>query len=478
MHGQYFGQWLLNNNEELNKVENEVLSFFNSIKTRRTWIIVGYSGNDGIFNKIKSLGSFSNELFWVKKQLDSEDDEHVLEFLKTPNINAHSIEGYYADSFFLKLHAELSILDNKLSPPDVFYKPFTYLKSVMNNVSEINDNDELNKNVKSIIDNCNSRINKAINAYENNESIEDFKQEILDAILKSQFNKDIADKFYNEIKAKEYLGAEEILSNYYNSWGNELYDLFKESEQKHKILLDCIEVYKKAIEINPNNSYAYSNWGLCLSHLAEIDESEKVFLESIMKFNKSIEINKNNYLTYNALGNTLQLYAKLKKSEKLFIQSFEQYSLAAKLNPKYDSVYNNWGNSIQNLAELKSDKLLFEQSFEKYKRAIEINSNNDSAYDNWSSSYLKYHYIVKDNKIKNNALLNAKEKAENAYSLNNNNTYNLACCYSLMNEKEKALEYLYKSLSNEKISVDHVKKDKDWTLFKKDKDFIKLLSEF
>ncbi|MGL4631249.1 MAG: SIR2 family protein [Leadbetterella sp.] len=77
LHGQYFGQWLLNKKTELEKVKNEVLGLFNSIKTRRTWIVVGYSGNDGIFDKIKQLGSFSNDLFWVKKEFLPIKDSHV-----------------------------------------------------------------------------------------------------------------------------------------------------------------------------------------------------------------------------------------------------------------------------------------------------------------------------------------------------------------------------------------------------------------
>lgn len=42
LHGQYFGQWLLNNPDELNRVEDEVLRLFNAIKTRRTWIVLRF----------------------------------------------------------------------------------------------------------------------------------------------------------------------------------------------------------------------------------------------------------------------------------------------------------------------------------------------------------------------------------------------------------------------------------------------------
>jgi len=227
LHGQYFGQWLLNNKEELKKVENEVLGFFNTIKTRRTWVVVGYSGNDGIFEKIKSLGSFSNEFFWVKKKLNPKGDEHVISFLETPNNNVRSIEGFYADTFFLKLHTELTKLDESLNPPDIFYKPFTHVKSMIQNVNEIKNEDELNKQVKNIIEICNERVDKAIEQFENEDSIEDFKQKVIDAILKNEFSKEQAQKFKNTIEEKGFINAKETLSWYYNNWGSTLSDLAK-----------------------------------------------------------------------------------------------------------------------------------------------------------------------------------------------------------------------------------------------------------
>lgn len=413
LHGQYFGQWLLNNKEELNKVENEVLSFFNSIKTRRTWIIVGYSGNDGIFNKIKSLGSFSNELFWVKKEFDSEHDKHVLEFLNMPNINANSIEGYYADSFFLKLHAELSILDNKLSPPDVFYKPFTYLKSVMNNVSEINDNDELNKNVKSIIDNCNSRINKAISTYENDQTPEGFNQIVIDAILKKQFDDKTAFEFLDVSEKNNFTTANIILSKYFNDWGSTNTRIGKDKNDE-KFYYDAIEKFKKANELNPDDDIVYSNWGLTLLELAELKKEENLYKESIAKLEKAVSLNpKNNYAYFN-YGIALHFYAKLVSDEDLFKESFEKYKKATELDPKNASAYINWGNSISELGLLLEDEKLFIESIEKFKKAIELKPEDYNIYNNWGLSLLELARLREDYNLYNQSI----EKLKKAIQLN------------------------------------------------------------
>ncbi|PTT75013.1 hypothetical protein, partial [Chryseobacterium sp. HMWF001] len=309
LHGQYFGQWLLNNPDELGKVEDEVLRLFNAIKTRRTWIVVGYSGNDGIFEKIKSLGSFSNDLFWVKNKF-TEKDKDVTEFIETPNINAHRIEGYYADSFFLKLHSELSKLDKNLEVPEIISKPFTFVKSVLQSINEINDDDELNDNVKKMIISCNDRIDKAISEYEAEGTQENLKQRIVDAILKGNFNEELALSFEHEVAQKNYVDMSE-LSWYYNEWGNLLLELarYKNDEALFK---ESIDKFKKALNIDPKNPKIFNNW-----------------------------------------GNSLLGLARKQKNESLFKESFDKYKQASELNSKNANVFYNWGNSLLDLARLR-----------------------------------------------------------------------------------------------------------------------------
>src|ERR1700733_5229018 len=61
LHGQHHGFWLLNTGEELNKVTQYIPTILDRICNKRTWIIVGYSGEDPIFDQISRLGHFTNE---------------------------------------------------------------------------------------------------------------------------------------------------------------------------------------------------------------------------------------------------------------------------------------------------------------------------------------------------------------------------------------------------------------------------------
>ena len=413
LHGQYFGQWLLNNPDELNRVEDEVLRLFNAIKTRRTWIVLGYSGNDGIFSKIQSLGSFSNELFWVKKELDPISDKKVLDFINTPNINANKIEGYYADAFLLKLHAELSKLNNQLEAPEILHKPFSYIKSIIQSITEINDDDELNNNVKKMIDVCKERINKAITEYEGEDSIETLKQNIIEAILKNNFSDVIAKEFEDQINENQFFEAKKQLSWYFNDWGTTLSNLAKEQDSKEayaeslnkferaheldptndnalnncgtvlsilaknennkSLYKNCFERYKKASELNPNNEVVFNNWGKALYNFAILENDENSYNESIEKIKKSCELNPNNEFIFIDWGNILCGWGEYKNNVDLCEESILKYKVASSLNPKNEIIFNNWGNALSVLAKLKSDRLLYEESIKKYRKAYGLN---------------------------------------------------------------------------------------------------------
>jgi tetratricopeptide (TPR) repeat protein len=431
LHGQYFGQWLLNNPDELQKVEDEVLRLFNAIKTRRTWIIVGYSGNDGIFDKIKSLGSFSSELFWVKKKLDEKYDEKVINFLQTENLNANKIEGYYADSFFLKLYTELSKLDEDLKAPEIISKPFTFVKSVLQSINEIKENDELNDNVKKMLRNCNERIDKAIAVYENEGTEENLKQRIFDAILKQDFNRDEILSFENEVSQKNYQNVVEQLSWYYNDWGNTLLDLARVKNDE-VLFKESFEKYQKASELYHKNSHIFFNWGNALLDLARI-----------------------------------------KNDEVLYRESFEKYKRATEVNIHDADAFYNWGSALLDLAKKENDEVLFMDSFEKFKKASKLDPENANIYINWGSALLKAGALLNNTTYYDKAL----EIAKKGYQLNGN-PYNIACAYALSFNKEKAFKYLKETLDKELIAIEHINQDNDWDVFRNDEDFVNLINQY
>jgi tetratricopeptide (TPR) repeat protein len=472
LHGQYFGQWLLNNKEELDKVEIEVANLFNTIKTRRTWVIIGYSGNDGIFEKLKNLGSFSSELFWVKKEFTYED-KNVTDFLETPNTNANKIEGEYADSFLLKLHSELSKLNDLLTPPDILFKPFTYLKNVLNEVKINHKDTSVSNNPASLLKICHNRLDKVIQEYEIDYNLEKLQQEIVDAGIKGRFSQEIADEFKEIIIANNYQLANEQLSWYYNDWGVSLFEIAKQKQNKEQFL-EVFEKYKIAKKLYSKNGNIFNNWGNALSELAKIKDDEILYNQSFEKYHLASRINPNDFSVYFNWGTSLYYLAKKMKDESLYFQSFEKYKKANELNQKNDAVLNNWGTVLFSLAYQNSDEKFYYDSFKKFEAASKINSKNASVYNNWGNA------LVNFSKLKNNDIelfSQAENILQKAVDLGGK-TYNFSCLFAIQNKKDEALSYLEKSLQNNEISIDFVDKDQDWNGLKEDKDFIDLIKKF
>ena len=168
-----------------------------------------------------------------------------------------------------------------------------------------------------------------------------------------------------------------------------------------------------------------------------------------------------------------------KEAEELYHQSFEKYQKAIEIKPDNHEAYNNWGIYLGSLAKAKEGKEaeeLYHQSFEKFQKAIEIKPDFHEAYNNWGT-YLGHLAMIKEGKEAEELLQQSFEKYQKAIELGGK-CYNLACFQAIKGNKKDALFYLDISLKKKEISVSFVKKDKDWTDFIKDIDFINILSRY
>ena len=96
----------------------------------------------------------------------------------------------------------------------------------------------------------------------------------------------------------------------------------------------AIEMYRKAIELNPEIDEAHNNLGIC----------------------------------YGETGN--------------FIESIKMFEKAVELNPKYTEAYNNLGSSYYYLEKN------YPKAIEMFKKAINLDSNYVDPYENLAVVYL------------------------------------------------------------------------------------------
>ncbi|MBF0574706.1 TPR end-of-group domain-containing protein [Dysgonomonas sp. GY617] len=178
LHGTHRGLWMLNTDNELKKISKICSPFLNRIAERRTWIVIGYSGEDKILDEIADLGSFTNDLYWIGYK-DNEPSQRVQErLLDLPNNNSYLIKGYDADLFMLRLHSEVG-----LQTPDILYKPFTSLQNTINSIVEISDE---HKNAKGQLEITKRHIKDAIRLYEEGASRRSYttKEVNIDLLIK------------------------------------------------------------------------------------------------------------------------------------------------------------------------------------------------------------------------------------------------------------------------------------------------------
>ena len=283
LHGLHHGLWLLNTEEEMDKVKSTVPRFFDGIKNGRPWIFIGYSGSDPIFEHIQGLGRFDNGLYWVGYE-DHQPSKSVQEFLETPNTNAFHIRGYDSDAFMLKLAEELD-----LGKPDVLHKPFTALAATLSEINDIDDKEHF-KGVKERLEIARKNTALAIRQFEEGNPVvvskdeldlDELKNALINVLIKDEYNAKTILALEQRVTKTKDSSIKELLSDIFNNWGTHLGNLAqtKEPEKAEELYQLAFEKFQKAIEIKPDLHEAFNNWASLIvdySRLKPESETENI----------------------------------------------------------------------------------------------------------------------------------------------------------------------------------------------------------
>ena len=133
---------------------------------------------------------------------------------------------------------------------------------------------------------------------------------------------------------------------------------------------ESIDLFYKAIMLNPDNIEAHNNNGLVLEILGDLEGAKQ-------SFRKTILIDKNFAEGHHNLGLSLKCIGENRAA-------IESYARAIEINPKYFVAHNNLGNALSSLGKL-------EESIKSYRRAIKINPNFAEAYFNMGNVFRSLH---------------------------------------------------------------------------------------
>ena len=109
--------------------------------------------------------------------------------------------------------------------------------------------------------------------------------------------------------------------------------------------------YEELIRKGFKDIRVFSNYGLILEGLGQLEEAANLF-------RKSIELKPNHEIAYSNLGNVLKDLGKLKEAEFSCNKAIE-------LNPNFANAYSNLGNVLRDLGKLKEAEF-------SYRKAIEL----------------------------------------------------------------------------------------------------------
>jgi tetratricopeptide (TPR) repeat protein len=247
----------------------------------------------------------------------------------------------------------------------------------------------------------------------------------------------------------------------------------------------AMEEYKQAIELKKYYHEAFNGYGFALASLAKTKkENEMAILcyQAFENFEKAIEIKPDFYDAYFNWGNSLVILAQIKEdkdADMLYNTAFEKYKKAIVIKPDFHEVYYNWGNALITLLEGKEGKeveKLYEQVINMYKKVVEIKPDFSEALMKLGLASYALAEIKQDKDAEdlyNQTFENFKQAIK--YE---NNAYKFAGFYKLEKEKDKALFFLDKSLSNNEVEVEFVEKDDAWKDYRNDKDFIEILNKY
>lgn len=431
LHGQRSGFIMLNTEEQLEKQKKSLKPVFEDASRGRTWIVVGYSGeNDPVFQNLAEVEVFGGGLYWVGYK-DNPPGTHVYSsLLNDKEKRAFLIEGYDADRFFIELSGRLGCF-----PPALVSKPFSHLESCLSMLTEfpLTDTDQ-----KDVMADAMAKIAKAKKELEDVQDIAAdatrlFMEGKYEEVL--QFESSIGDNpGIEDTVAWAYIGLGNRLSNQARTKSNSEADrLFDLAGQK----------YDAALKIKPDRHEALYNWGNALADQAMTksgSDADRLFDLAGQKYDAALKIKPDKHVALNNWGVALDDQARAKPgpdADRLFDLARKKYDAALAIKPDFYEALNNWGISFCDQAKTKSGsdaEKLYERAVKKLMKCEEIQGGLA--------------------------------------------TYNLACVEALRGNEDECRSWLFKSKESGGLpDPDHLRTDTDFISVRDKQWFKDLLAE-
>ncbi|TCB65847.1 TPR end-of-group domain-containing protein [Acinetobacter sp. ANC 4178] len=482
LHGQGTGFIQLNTGEETEKHTAKLGEFIAATLNSNPSLFIGYSGNaDAFFPLLEEKYSEQHRLIWTGTRETSDDleAESVKNFLKKNKNITHYIGKVFADDFLIQLAKELECF-----PPELFSNPYRFLNQQLENIQSypLGDGLDILANLTGYLkEQAEKPLNKSlytavIHKYPNKESTEGLAEKAINDIMWAY------DQQARYLKSQEkfeeshiiYDQALEISARHYGCIHNYALSLavYANIKSDQSLFKKAFNLNEKAFQLQPNNADNIGNYALALSNLAQINQDELLFEKAFEQFQMTLKILPDHAGYLNNYGVALADLAILQNNENLFNKAIEQYQMALNVQPDDADYLNNYGNSLAGSARLKNDESLFNKAFEQFQKSLKVQPNRANYINNYGAALTGLAKLKNDENLFNNAF----EQYQSALKIQPNHTYNLACYYSIKNNKELCKENLLHAAEHNTLpSSKHLNEDSDLNNVRTEQWFIELL---
>jgi tetratricopeptide (TPR) repeat protein len=457
LHGQRDGFVLLNTQSEVTKHRRHIKPVFDDAHKGRTWIVVGYSGeNDPVFDLLARVKTFEYGLYWIG--YGPKPSKHVADKLLGREGGAHFIGGWDADDFFVTLAQKLQCF-----PPPFVTQPFSHLRSVFSMLTDykaprndIEDASNFRQSRFDVASVVRPQLNSLIQSREQSLSAEyhflagEYERVVTllgkknikklspkDADIYGSSLMELGDRLHSAAKAdddrvqyraairqfdlaaKVSITAADAL---YNS-GNVLFDLSRAVTESafgglegmtrsgEQLMRRAVTKYREAIAKEPSFADAHNNLANALTDLArdEYPRKDSMFREAFDHYEKAIRGTQTPGIVHCNYAKALHDLARTTTIDlRLYKKSLTHFKIAAKFNPNYYSVFLSWGHALSDLARKTGSAKDYTAAFEKYRRAAEIDPTDTAAHHSWYYALLE---LVKRSKGSRKEALIEESKA-------------------------------------------------------------------
>lgn len=242
---------------------------------------------------------------------------------------------------------------------------------------------------------------------------------------------------------------------------------------QNKYHKEAINLWSKALKIDPNHMWCLLN--LC-SSLIELNQknldnnnlplADEYSLQALNTYPN------NNHVKVVRAQVTLAVGIANSDRNK-FIEAIKIFEEVKASHHSETWYYSDFGIALAELAKLDRDQDTFHRSFSIYETCIKNDIADIQTYENYISSIFDYSHIEYDEKLLNKSF----ELIKNVLMHKPNDTYNLACYYSIKNEVVQCKNYLLHAEQHNTLpDFQHLSQDKDLDHVRNEPWFIELLN--